>query len=345
MLTIMRVGILSLVLAVHGSVAVAQSPPAVAPPGTVEAARQKVEHGQLQEAIEMLKPMLTAQPPVRGVAHELGIAYYRAGKLVPAEEAFTQAEKEDPNDIESVQMHGFTLYRLGRPAAAVPFLERVRQWMPNANADANYVLGLCYLNSRRYDDARSAFAIQYGVAPTSPAAYLLAGNMLIHANLPELAADSAQKALELNPRLPLAHFMLGEVYLYKSDADRALQEFELERTINPGYPATYDRLGDVYLRVGKYQEAQESLTKAISLDTSSTGPFILMGKVLLKRNDPRTAAIYLQRAEKMDPGNYITHTLLGQAYRSLGREQDAKTEIDTASKIQASSELKLEPIQ
>ena len=40
-------------------------------------------------------------------------------------------------------MRGLTLYRLGQPAAAIPYLERVRQWMPNANADANHVLGLC----------------------------------------------------------------------------------------------------------------------------------------------------------------------------------------------------------
>jgi predicted Zn-dependent protease len=265
--------------------------------------------------------------------------------LLQAEQAFSQAEKEDPKDIESVQMRGLTLYRLGRPAAAIPYLERVRQWTPDANADANYVLGLCYLNSQRYDDARAAFAAQYSVAPNSGAAYLLSASMLMHANLPELAAQAAQKALEQTPKLPLAHFMLGEVYLYKSDVDRARQEFEQEREINPTYPAIYDRLGDVYLRTGKYQEAQESLAKAISLDTSSTGPFILMGKVLLKKNDPQTAAMYLQHAEKMDPANYITHTLLGQAYRSLGKEAEAKAEIEAASKIQASSELKLEPVQ
>jgi predicted Zn-dependent protease len=311
----------------------------------LEAARQKVEHGQLKEAIQMLQPMAAAQPPILGAAHELGVAYYRAGKLLQAEQAFSQAEKEDPKDIESVQMRGLTLYRLGRPAAAIPYLERVRQWTPDANADANYVLGLCYLNSQRYDDARAAFAAQYSVAPNSGAAYLLSASMLMHANLPELAAQAAQKALEQTPKLPLAHFMLGEVYLYKSDVDRARQEFEQEREINPTYPAIYDRLGDVYLRTGKYQEAQESLAKAISLDTSSTGPFILMGKVLLKKNDPQTAAMYLQHAEKMDPANYITHTLLGQAYRSLGKEAEAKAEIEAASKIQASSELKLEPVQ
>jgi Tfp pilus assembly protein PilF len=70
-----------------------------------------------------------------------------------------------------------------------------------------------------------------------------------------------------------------------------------------------------------------------------------MGKVLLRRNDPRTALMYLQHAEKMDPSNYITHTLLGQAYRSLGEEDDAKKELNAASRIHAESELKLQPPQ
>jgi tetratricopeptide (TPR) repeat protein len=275
----------------------------------------------------------------------LGIAYYRTGKLLSAEKAFGLAISEDPTDMESVQMRGLALYRLGRPAEAVPFLERVRQWTPNANADANYVLGLCYVNSNRYDDARVAFANQFAVAPNSGPAYLLLAKMLMQANMPEAAAEAVKKALELTPGLPLAHFTLGEFYLFKSDIVQALREFEQEREINPANFAVYDRLGDAYTRTGKYQEAQVALAKAISLDTSSTGPFIQMGKVLLRRNDPQTSLLYLQHAEKMDPSNYITHTLLGQAYRSLGREDDAKKEIEAASKIHAESQLKLQPAQ
>ena len=153
----------------------------------------------------------------------------------------------------------------------------------------------------------------------------------MQADLPELAAQDAHKALEISPQLPQAHFMLGEVYLYKSDVAHALEEFEQERAINPASSAVYDRLGDVYTRTGQYQQAEEALTRAISLDVSSTGPFIQMGKVFLRRNDPQSAAIYLQHAEKMDPANYITHTLLGQAYRGLGKEEDAKRELDIAS--------------
>jgi len=284
-------------------------------------------------------------PLAKKTNRELGIAYYRSGKLMDAERAFAAAMAEDPADLESVQMRGLTLYRLGQPAAAIPYLERVRQWMPDANADANHVLGLAYMNARRYDDARGAFAAQYGVTPDSAAAHLLTADMLLDANLPELAAQDAQKALEISPNLPLAHFMLGEVYLYKSDAAHALEQFEQEQAINPTYPKVYDRLGDVYTRTGQYQQAQEALTRAISLDVSSTGPFIQMGKVFLRRGDPESAALYLQHAAKMDPGNYITHTLLGQAYRSMGKEEDAKKELDAASQIHASNQLKLQPVQ
>jgi len=71
----------------------------------------------------------------------------------------------------------------------------------------------------------------------------------------------------------------------------------------------------------------------------------LLGKVLLKQQSPANAAMYLERAETMDPGNYMTHSLLGQAYRSLGRPEDATRETQTAEKIQAASEPKLQNVK
>lgn len=322
----------------------AQIPAIPTPSADLSQAHVLLEHDKPTEALAILEKLATVQPPVKGVQHELGLAYYRTGRLVPAKEAFAEAAKEDPNDLESVQMEGFVLYRLGQPADAIPYLERVRHWMPNADADANHVLGLCYLNSRRYDDARKAFAVQFDVDPESAGAYLLFGTMLMQANLPEMAAEQAKKALTITPNLPLAHFMVGEVALYKSDVPNAIAEFEAERAINPDYAPVYDRLGDAYLRGDKVEEAQKALTKAISLDTSSSGSFILMGKVLLRNKDTQTAILYLKHAEKMDPGNYITHTLLAQAYRTSGQEDDAKRETEITNQIHASSQLKLESV-
>jgi tetratricopeptide (TPR) repeat protein len=303
-------------------------------------ARTELKQGKYADAITLLQQIAASHPKQKGVDHDLGLAYYRSSKLQEALDSFVRAIAADPSDLESVQMEGLTLFRMGQPAAAVPYLELVRQWAPNANADANYVLGLCYLNTQNFDGARGAFAAQYGVPADSGSAYLLLAQMLVTANLPEQAADAARKALQLSPGLPLAHFLLGEVALYKSDIDGATHEFEAERAINPAYAPVYDRLGDLYSRVGQFELAQQCLMKSISLDRSSTGPFILMGKVLLRRSDPQTAVLYLRHAEKMDPSNFITHNLLGQAYRSLGQEQEAKQEFDAAAKIHAAEDEK-----
>lgn len=322
-----------------------QSLPAATAEDTLARAHAALDRDQPDEAIALLQPLATAQPPVHGIQHELGLAYYRTSKLSQAKAAFAQAIAEDARDQESVQMEGLVLYRMGQPAAAIPYLERVLQWMPNANADARYVLGLCYLNAQRYDDARASFAAQFGLEPNSAGAYLVLGNMLRHANLPEQAGVQAQKAIDIAPTLPLAHFMLGEVALYKSNIDLAISEFEAERRINPDYAPVYDRLGDAYLRVDKLQEAQQSLTKAIALDTTLTGAFIKMGKVLLRRQDTRTAIMYLKHAEKMDPDDFTTHIMLSQAYHKVGLDDDAKRETALGSKIHANNQLKLDPNQ
>jgi tetratricopeptide (TPR) repeat protein len=339
----MRIAIQALILLIVCGPLAAQSTSASGPDDNLARARAALERDHADEALAILQPMAAAQPPADGVFHELGLVYYRTGKLAEAQNAFDQAIKQNSADKESVQMEGLVLYRMGQPAAAIPYLERVKQWMPGANTDATHVLGLCYLNARRYDDARTAFAAQFGEAPDSGAAHLLLATMLRHANLAELAAVEARKAVELSPNLPLAHFMLGEVALFKSDVDQAIAEFEQERRINPDYAPLYDRLGDAYLHVGKLEDAQQALTKAIALDTSLTGAFTKMGKLLLSKQDTQTALLYLKHAEKMDPQDFTIHTLLSQAYHHVGLNDDARRESALASQIHSENQLKLSP--
>ncbi len=321
-----------------------QLPSTPAPGDELARAHEALDRDRPDEAIAILKKLAATDPTSRGVERELGLAYYRTGKLIDARDAFLEAMKQDPADVEAIQMEGLALYRLGQPAAAIPYLEQVRQWSPDAGTDANYVLGLCYLNANRYDDARRSFAVQFDESPDSGAAWLTLATMLNHANLPRQAAIEAQKALDIAPGLPLAHFLLGEIALLDSNIDEAIKQFEAEQKINPSYAPVYERLGDTYLRVNRLDLAQQSLTKALSLDMSSTGPFILMGRVLLRRHDAQTAIMYLKHAEKMDPANYITHASLAQAYRLAGQEEDAKRENELAAQNHLSNQLKLEPV-
>jgi len=313
-------------------------------PQNLNQLRLMIDRGHPADALKQLDTLAAQEPIPVGVNRLRGLALYSQNQFAEADAAFASALKQDPHDEESEQLRGLTLFRLGRPADAIPLLESAHEWTSQTRVDPSYVLALCYLDTRQFDNARRAFATQYGFSPDSAPAYLLAARMLLRREYLPAAQQFAAKALELDPQLPLAHALLGEIALAGEHLDEAIGEFEKERTRNPLDGSIYDRLGDAYTRSGDYTKAQQSLQRALLLEPNSTGPYILLGKVLLKRQDPASAMMYLERAEKMDSSNFITHSLLGQAYRSLGRLEDASRETQTSQKIQAASEPKLETV-
>lgn len=307
----------------------------------LQSLRQGIRAGHADQVLKDIASLRAAHPQIRGLNRMQGMALYQKGDFRAAESAFANAVEEDATDIESEQMRGLSLFRLGRPAEAIPLIEASRGRVPG-QPDPYYVLALCYMDTRRYDDARHAFAAQYGFPADSAPAYLVSARMLLRREYVPIAQQYAEKALGLDPALPLGHELLGEIALAGNHLDLAISEFEKERTRNPLEPTVYDRIGDAYLRAARYDDAERALQQAILLQPNSTGPYILLGKTLLKRSDAVGAATYLERAAKLDPGNYMTHSLLGQAYRAMGRTEEAARETSTAQRIQAASEPTLE---
>jgi predicted Zn-dependent protease len=312
---------------------------------TLSQLQQSIDKGHAADALKRLDVLAAATPVAPGVRQLQGKAYYAMERYPEADTAFAAAIAQDPHDLEAIQLRGLTLFRLGKPAEAIPLLNSAHDWNPNTRVDPSYVLALCYIDTRRYDDARHAFAAQYGFPPDSASAYLLAARMLLRREYIPVALDFAQKAVALDPQLPLTHSILGEIALAGNHLDEAIAEFEKERSRNPLNGNIYDRLGDAYSRAGKYQEALQALQRAVLLEPNVTAPYILLGKVLLKQQSPVNAAMYLEHAETMDPNNFMTHSLLGQAYRSLGRSEDATRETQIAQKIQADAEPKLQSVK
>jgi len=72
----------------------------------------------------------------------------------------------------------------------------------------------------------------------------------------------------------------------------------------------------------------------VLLEPTSTGPYILLGETFLKMKQPIQAVHYLDRALKMDPSNYVTHNLMGQAYKATGQLAEANREFKTVVELQ-----------
>ena len=320
-----------------------QTPPAVVSPGADPAQRVSPEfdeprrllrQGKYDDAIAALHEIEAKHPGQQGLSHEVGFAYYQKGDYLSAVAALKKAQEENPNDTEAVQLLGLSYYLANKPAEAIPLLQQVQTWFPSANVDAAYILGICYIQTKDYPHARTAFAKMFNVPPDSAASYLFTARMLLRQDFGPVAEEYAQKAATLDPKLPLAHFLLGELNLYHSKLSEAITEFQKELELNPGYAAAYYKMADAYSRMQKFDEAEKLLQRSIWLDATSTGPYILMGKVLQKKGETQLAVRALQRALAMDPNNPLPHHLLGQAYRDMGRSEDAERELKAAAQLE-----------
>ncbi len=312
----------------------------VLPESSLNEARRLSQQGKFDEALAKLEGLAAKNPEMKGLAHELGVTYYKKSDYLKAVASFKKALDEDPGDNEAVQLMGLSYYLAGRPAEAIAPLEKVQTWFPSANVDAAYILGVCYTQTKDYPNARKAFARMFGVPGDSAAAYLFTARMLLRQDFAPVAEEYAKKAVELDPKLPRVHMLLGELYLYKSRIPEAVEQFQRELELNPGEAAVYYKLADAYSRLQKYEEAEKLLQRSIWLDSTSTGPYILMGKVLEKKGETALAVRALQRAISMDPNNPMPHHLLGQAYRELGQAENAERELKLAEQLQTRENAK-----
>lgn len=295
--------------------------------------RKLMEQGRIEEAITLLEQIQSQNPAAKGLDLELGTAYYKKSDFPKAIDYLTKASAEDPKNEEAVQLLGMSYFAGGHPAEAIPLLEKVQGWIGRANVDSYYILGICHIQTKNYDEARHSFAKMFEVPPDSAAAYLFTARMLLRQEYDPIAEQYAQKALALDPKLPLVHFLLGELYMYKSRLPEAIAEFQQELLLNPAHAPTYYKLADAYSRVEKYDEAQRLLQRSIRLDATSSVPFILMGKVLEKKGEYELAVISLKHAATMEPNNPTTHHLLGQAYRDMGKKEEANAELKRAEEL------------
>ena len=61
--------------------------------------------------------------------------------------------------------------------------------------DAAYILGICYIETKDYSNARKAFAKMFAVPPDSAASYLFTARMMLRFDLDVVAEEYAKKAV------------------------------------------------------------------------------------------------------------------------------------------------------
>ena len=126
------------------------------------------------EAIEEYQAALVKRPEAPGMHFVIAVAYWAQRQMEPAEKAFKDAYKENPNDAMTNLYLGDIAVRYQRFSDALPFLVVAQQAQPNM-PQVHVLLGQCYQSQKELQKAKDEFLAAINADPgAAQPHYLLA---------------------------------------------------------------------------------------------------------------------------------------------------------------------------
>ena len=135
--------------------------------------------------------------------------------------------------------------------------------------------------------------------------------------------------LKFDERNAGAYNRLGILYAKQRSFDHAVECFEIAQSLEPN-ASTLHNLGLVYMEIGELQKAAHTMESAMEEEDEVPVRYIAYAKVQEKLGNDKRMVEALEHAAKLQP-NRQTYTLVMDAYKKGGREDDAK-KIETAMK-------------
>jgi len=291
-----------------------------------------VRLGNYQKAVQVLEKGLKVDPAMTTASALLGIALFEMGDYAAAKPRLEAVVRANPDDNNATMMLVNTLTKLGEFNEAAGHLEHLAAKQPK-NPQVWYLLGNVYLQL-----SESALAKVQEIDPNSVWAHEVASDMAEGMKNYDGAVVEIKKALEIAPRQPGLHYKLGDLYRILQQWDTAYAEFEAEIKNGPNNCRAYWKLGDLLLLQNvRAEEALGHIDEALERCPNFPEARLDRAKLLVKLQRNAEAVPELLASAKATPEEASIHFLLAQAYRALGRADDAKAEMRIFAKLEEQS--------
>ena len=266
--------------------------------------RDLISSGNFTQAETALRAYLRADPNSANACYLLAYSLLRQNKPKASLEEYTRAaalQTPTANDLRSV---GQDYVLLNDYEDAGKWITRSVQLAPN-DPEGWYSLGRLRYTQQQYVDATKLFEHALRLAPNSVKVENNLGLAYEGLNRTDDAVAAYRRAIALQDAAspdqaseqPLLN--LAIVLIHRADNAAALPLLLRAEAIAPRDPRIQEQLGQVYMQQTNFAEAQK----------------------------------HLELAAQLDPERSNLHFLLGQAYRHLGRSQEAKAEFDAAARL------------
>jgi tetratricopeptide (TPR) repeat protein len=288
-----------------------------------------LRQGEYRKAADILQKGLKLNPDMPSASALLGTSLFQLGEYAEARVRLEAALRANPNDDSAELMLAKDLVKVEDLESAANHLRRLAHRQPK-NQEVFYLLGQLYMQL-----SEKALAQLNAVDPNSVFAHEVSGDVMASMKNYDGAILEYKKAVEMAPHQAGTHYKLGDAYWSLTEWDSAAQHFQAELNNDPNNCLAQWKLGNILL--AQHMSPDDALAdtdRALALCPKLTQARVDHARalLLLDRNDD--AVRELKAAEQTTPEEPSLHFHLAQAYRALGKSQEARAEMAIFSKLE-----------
>jgi tetratricopeptide (TPR) repeat protein len=307
-------------------------------------ADELVRKGKYNEAADLYRTALNAQPKDLNVRNGLAYAYAKSFKLDRADEEFDNVLKTDPKNamahcgkaqvlLNRLQSSSNTLRKNKEALLKQAGAECSMALATDPNLPEAYnILGRVYKEEGRLDKAEEAFNTAIRGDKNYSEAYSGLGMVQLDAGRAGESIAAFKQATVLNTGNSTAHYGLGRAYLKQGMVDEAIKELNTSLyQFRNSAPVHYE-LGKAYAAQGNMVAAIKEFQETIRIKPENASPYIKIAEIRESRGDIEHAIAELRSGMDLMPNN--TELLQRIASNSLRLEKIADAIKDYESVLQ-----------
>jgi tetratricopeptide (TPR) repeat protein len=272
-------------------------------------------------AIESLEQGMRADPKMTTALVPLGTAYFQIGQFAKSREVLDRAVRLNPSDETAQLYRARSLFSLGQREAGSEALQKLLQKSPG-NVEALYTLGQMYMKLAQ--ETLKRLEVQ---APDSYLTNLVSGQLLESMENYDGALAQYSKAVEKEPGFRGAHYNIGNIYWLEGKWDQAIVELTREISADPYHCLAHWKIGNCLINLNKEpDQAMDHVKKALEICPNLAQAHLDLGRLLAGNGEYSQAIARYHRVVELNPEESSVHFLLANAYRRLGRMEEAEAE-------------------
>ncbi|MEM7479713.1 MAG: tetratricopeptide repeat protein [Acidobacteriota bacterium] len=158
-------------------------------------------------------------------------------------------------------------------------------------------------------------------------AYGELGGLSFVYGLGEVGAVALRNARALDPESFRWAYLAGLTAQSTGRFEQAEEAYGAALTLQPNYPAALVRLGEALVDLGRPVEARRRFERALEVAPNLAAAHRGLGRAAAAEGDFEGAARHYERALEIQPAAAEVRFPLAQAYRQLGRAEEAKAQL------------------